>query len=84
MKLLITFTRTSPFVSIQSADSAEKEIAVLQANLKEAVKRANSTADWVKGELAFVDSEIADACSHLDTVFEKIQAAKKTMETKDA
>lgn len=83
MKILVTIDGTAPFVHFQSADSAEKQIATLQAELNSAVKSANSVTDWVKGELAFVDSEIADACKHLDNAFEKVEAAKRSIQLQE-
>ena len=84
MKLLITLSKQAPFLSIQSADSAELQIAKLKAELKSAIEKANSTANWLNEEMSFIQSEINESVLSLDIVLAKISTAKKKLESDNA
>ncbi|RVU83856.1 hypothetical protein EOL70_13590 [Leucothrix sargassi] len=80
MKLLITLSKKAPFLTIQSADSAEVQIKALQAELRDAAEKANSTAAWLNEEMSFIQSEINESSTKMNIAFGKINAAQKKLE----
>lgn len=79
MKLLITFSKKAPFLNIQSADSAEKKIAVLQAELNEVIKKSHHTANWAENELAFINGEISTALDYIKIATETIEKTRNSL-----